>query len=108
MMNIAVTTDALRNVLDEARKQFISVSINDWQGLIPNQYFTIAALDELNVGVKNVIIVLLTSDVNAQPLSIDTTSIKDIKFNKYLNLNGRLVNGVHIVTTKASSTTLSD
>lgn len=98
-MNISVTEN-LKEVLKEAKDQFISISISNQPGKWSDQYFAITEIKEIKRAEENITLMVLSSVEDSHCVTIDINLISGIKFNKYLNFNGLLTSEVEIISKK--------
>ena len=97
-MEISVTYNSIRSLLQEAKKQFISISIRNSSGGWSGKYFEIGEIKEFKHGHERLTIVLLRSPGTSECTAIETRLIQGIKFDKYLSLNGNLYDEVRIAS----------
>jgi len=97
-MEISVTHDGIENILKEVKNQFISFSISNDSGKWSNQYFSLADVKEFTRGGERTIVVLLNSLKDSECIAVDVNLICGFKFNKYLNVDGRLTDEIRIVS----------
>lgn len=97
-MEISVTGDRIKSLLQEAKKQFISISIGNSSGGWSGEYFEIGDISEFKHGHERLTIVLLHSPRTSEPTALDARLIHGLKFDKYFSLNGNLYDEVRIVS----------
>ncbi|HYF68787.1 MAG TPA: hypothetical protein VD884_11670 [Ohtaekwangia sp.] len=97
-MRISVAREQIKDVLSEAKTQFISISISNQSGKWSDDYFLIQDIREFKKGGEKITLLLLKSSKDSECTVIDVTLIHGIKFNKYLSLNGHLSDEVQMVS----------
>jgi len=96
-MKITVTQEQVKDVFNEAKRQFIDISISNHSGQWSDQYFLIQDIKELKQSGEKITVLLLISPNDLRCIAINAKLIHGIRFNKYLNLNGQLSTEVGIV-----------
>jgi hypothetical protein len=97
-MEISVTDNSIKSLLQEAKKQFISISIGNPTGGWSGEYFEIDEIKEFKHGHERITIVLLRSPSTSECTAFDARLIHGIKFDKYLLLNGNLYDEIRVVS----------
>ena len=97
-MEISVNKDSINDLLREAKKQFINVSISNDSGRWSKEYYHLHQITRFKQGNEKVTIVLLCSPKDSECTAIDSRLIHGIKFDKYLYLNGDLNHEIKIVS----------
>ena len=97
-METLVTREEIQEVLKQAKKQFISISISNDLGQWSEQFFALQEIREVKDGSEKITMLLLNSPKNSECTVINAQYIHGIKFNKYLYLNGSLLDQVAVVT----------
>jgi hypothetical protein len=102
VMEISVTEDKIKDLLLEAKTQFVSFSISNSSGRWTDEYFQLHGISEFKHGDEELLVVLLRSPKNSESQAIDVRLIHGIKFNKYMHLNGKLFDEIKIVSKDAT------
>jgi len=88
--------EVLKDVLRAAKNQFVSISVANQAGKWSEEYFTVGQLVSLETGHESMTLVILNSLNNSRCEAVDVKLLFGIKFNKYLNLNGELIEELKI------------
>ena len=96
-METIVKRARMREVLTAAKSQFISIAICNKEGHWSEQFFDIHDIQEFKSGTGKVLVLVVSSSTNSGCMALDATYIRGLRFNKYLNLDGDLIEriGVH-------------
>ena len=98
-MKISVAIeDNVKAVLQEAKKQFINVSIQNGSGIWSKEYFNIQEVSVINQGEEKITIVVLCSPNDSTYTAINVKFIHGVKFDKYLLLGGDLYDEMKVVS----------
>lgn len=92
----SVTHENLKEILSEIKNQFINIAIQDNGGEWSDEYFIVEGVKDIKSREVNMTALLLVSPKFSHCAIVDITSISGIKFNKYLNLNGTLLDEIKI------------
>jgi hypothetical protein len=97
-MELIIEREKFKEILEEARNQFISVALGNKAGKWSDQYFTIEDVKEFKVAQSRITVLILTSSQDSRCVTIDINLLGKIKFNKYLNFNGTLAEEIKIAS----------
>lgn len=90
-MEVSVKHEELKDVLIEIKKQYINVAIQDVTGEWSEEYYIVEGVKEIGSHQGTTTALLLVSPKFSHCSIVDVKSILGIKLNKYLNLNGALM-----------------
>lgn len=99
-MEMSVTYEELKDVLNEIKNQYINVAILDETGEWSEEYYTVEGVKDIKNRQGTTTALLLVSPKLSHCSIIDVKSILAIKLNKYLNLNGTLLEELRVHTAK--------
>ena len=95
-MEVSVKHEDLRDILIEIKKQYINVAILDEAGEWSDEYYIVEGVKDITNRQGTTTALLLVSPKLSHCSIIDVKSILAIKLNKYLNLNGTLMEELRI------------
>ncbi len=95
-MEVSVTYEDLKDILNEIKKQYINVAILDETGEWSDEYYIVEGVKDITNHQGTTTALLLVSPKLSHCSIIDVKSIMGIKLNKYLNLNGSLMEGLRV------------
>jgi hypothetical protein len=95
-MEVNVKHEDLREILNEIKKQYINVAILDETGEWSDEYYIVEGVKDITNRQGTTTALLLVSPKLSHCSIIDVKSIQGIKLNKYLNLNGTLMEELRI------------
>lgn len=95
-MEVSVKHEDLRDILTEIKKQYINVAILDESGDWSDEYYIVEGVKDINNRQGTTTALLLVSPKLSHCSIVDVKSILGIKLNKYLNLNGTLMEELRI------------
>ena len=104
-MMITAAAESLKRILQVAKEQFVQVSLCNPAGQWSKEYYTIDHIKENRRGFESATMVVLRSEKDSSCQVMDVTLIAALKFNKYLQYHGALVDEV-IFTKKEKATEL--
>jgi hypothetical protein len=99
-MKMSLRVEYLKNLLKGAKKQFINAAICNSTGKWSEEYFMIDDLKVIRTEQGRVVILFVHSSNNSECAAIDIRHISALRFNKYLNIGGTLVDEVSINSKK--------
>jgi hypothetical protein len=105
-MEVSVEKEKIKDFLQAAKNQFISVSICNHSGAWSQEYRQVQDIREFKHGSEKFTIVILCSLKDSECTATDGNFISGIKFDKYLNIDGHLFDQI-IVKSKESLLQLS-
>lgn len=103
-MMLTTKAEGLRRILQEAREQFIQLALCNPAGQWSKEYYSIDHIKENRRGFENSTIIVLRSEKDSSCQMFDINLITALKFNKYLQHQGALVNEVNVVKKEAVET----
>ena len=95
-MEVSVTHEDLKDILNEIKKQYINIAILDETGEWSEEYYIVEGVKEITSRQGSTTALLLVSPKLSHCSIIDVKSILGIKLNKYLNLNGTLMEELRV------------
>jgi hypothetical protein len=95
-MEISVRHEDLKDILNEIKNQYINVAIQEETGEWSDEYYIVEGVKDINSGQGSMTALLLVSPKFSHCSIVDVKSIHGIKLNKYLNLNGALMQELRI------------
>ena len=90
-MEVSVRHEDLKDILNEIKKQYINVAILDDTGEWSEEYYIVEGVKDIVSRHGTMTALLLVSPRLSHCSIVDVKSISGIKLNKYLNLNGTLM-----------------
>jgi hypothetical protein len=90
-MEVSVRHEDLKDILGEIKKQYINVAILDETGEWSEEYYIVEGVKDITNHQGTMTALLLVSPRLSHCSIVDVKSISGIKMNKYLNLNGTLM-----------------
>jgi hypothetical protein len=96
VMEVSVTTENLKSVLTEIKRQFISIAIRNRTGKWSDQYFDIDDVKEFKSNNGQVTALILHSQNDSLCIVMDIRSILGLKLSKYLTFNGDIAREVTV------------
>lgn len=97
-MEVMITTETIKELLTEAKQQFVDVAIADVSGQWSEKYFRVVEIKEFKTGNGKVIVLLFSSPADAEYTIRDAKAISAFRFNKYLNFQGKVIDEARITT----------
>jgi hypothetical protein len=104
-MEMNVTYEELKDVLNEIKKQYINVAILDETGEWSDEYYLVEGIKDIKNRQGTTTALLLVSPKLSHCSIIDVKSILAIKLNKYLNLNGTLMEELRVQSAETHTVT---
>jgi hypothetical protein len=95
-MEVSVKVENLEAILKEIKCQYISIAVRNKTGKWSDQYFDIDDIKDIKSSGGTMTAIILHSHKNSECVVMDIRSIKGIRLNKYLFLNGGLAQEVTI------------
>ena len=95
-MEVNVKHEELKGILNEIKKQFINVAIQDETGEWSDEYYMVEGVKDISNRHGTMTALLLVSPKLSHCSIVDVKSILGIKLNKYLNLNGTLMQELRV------------
>lgn len=95
-MEVNVTQENLKDILIEIKNQYINVAIQDETGEWSDEYYIVEGVKEIKRSDVNMTALLLLSPKLSHCVIADLKSVQGIKLNKYLNLNGSLMQELRV------------
>lgn len=95
-MEVSVTHEDLKDILNEIKKQYINVAILDETGEWSEEYYIVEGVKDITNRQGITTALLLVSPKLSHCSIVDVKSIMGIKLNKYLNLNGTLMEELRV------------
>ena len=90
-MEVNVKHEDLKDILNQIKKQYINVAILDETGEWSDEYYIVEGVKDIINRQGTTTALLLVSPKLSHCSIVDVKSIVGIKLNKYLNLNGTLL-----------------
>lgn len=95
-MEVSVKHEDLKDILNEIKKQYINVAIQDETGEWSDEYYMVEGVKDISNRQGTMTALLLVSPKLSHCSIVDVKSILGIKLNKYLNLNGTLMQELRV------------
>jgi hypothetical protein len=95
-MEVNVAQENLKEILLEIKNQFINVAIQDETGEWSDEYYIVEGIKEIKSKDVNMTALLLLSPKLSHCVIADLKQVQGIKLNKYLNLNGSLMEELRV------------
>lgn len=95
-MEVNVRHEDLNDILNEIKKQYINVAILDETGEWSDEYYIVEGVKDIINRQGTMTALLLVSPKLSHCSIVDVKSILGIKLNKYLNLNGTLMQELRV------------
>lgn len=95
-MEASVRHEDLKDLLNEIKNQFINVSIQEATGQWSDEYYIVEGVKDIQNTEGTMTALLLVSPRLSHCSIVDVKSIHGIKLNKYLNLNGTLMEELRV------------
>jgi hypothetical protein len=96
LMAVKITFENLKSTLKAIQDQHISISIQNKDGKWTNEYFCIADIRHFSIGGATLEALILYTELDSPGAIIELRSIYGLKLNKFLNLNGDLIQEVTV------------
>jgi hypothetical protein len=95
-MEVSVRHGDLKNILREIKNQYINVAILEAGGEWSDEYYIVEGVKDITSQEGTMTALLLVSPKLSHCSILDVKSIQGIKLNKYLNLNGTLMEELRV------------
>jgi hypothetical protein len=95
-MEVSVKPEDLKNILREIKNQFINIAIQEVSGEWSDEYYIVEGVKDIPYKDSSMTALLLVSPKLSHCSIVDIKCIQGIKLNKYLNLNGKLMEELRV------------
>lgn len=95
-MEVSVRHEDLKEILNEIKNQYINIAIQEETGEWSDEYYIVEGVKDIKNREGTMTALLLVSPKLSHCSIIDIKTIHGIKLNKYLNLNGKLMEELRI------------